>query len=497
MRNLSKSKIVSSRQCAKKLWLEVHKKELAEDSQSSQKNFAVGNEVGEISQAIYDPLGEGTLINPFVDGFPHAFQKTQELLKGDQPIFEAAFSMEGGLVLADIIMRGNANDSWRMIEIKSSTSVKDYHFDDVAIQNYVAKSAGLNLESISLGHIDNHWVYQGDGDYTGLITEVDLTDHASSMEGEVGQWFKDAQSIVSEATEPDIDIGPHCEDPFDCPFFGYCSKDLPEAEFPVTWLPRVQKKAAKQYIEDHHIIEMADMPDELLNEKQQRVKNSTLKDAVYFDYEATKELLTEYDYPLYFLDFETINLAIPKWKGTRAYQQVPFQFSLHYREYSSEDLKHREFLELSGNDPSRPFAEALIKDCDDNGPIFVYSSFESSRIKELAVRFPDIAHGLMAINARLVDLLPVVEKYFYHPGQQGSWSIKKVLPAMVPEYNYDDLEGVKDGGMAMEAFAKAINPETPITERQSIEKQLLEYCEMDTQAMVQIFSYLLNGSIDA
>ena len=147
MKNLSKSKILSSRQCAKKLWLEIHKKELAEDSQSSQKNFAIGNEIGEISQLIYDPLGQGTLIDPFVDGFPFAFKKTQELLADDEPIFEAAFSMEGGLVLADILVRGKVDSAWRMIEIKSSTSVKDYHLDDVAIQHYVSKSA------LSLIHI--------------------------------------------------------------------------------------------------------------------------------------------------------------------------------------------------------------------------------------------------------------------------------------------------------------------------------------------------------
>ncbi len=496
MRNLSKSKILSSRQCAKKVWLEIHKKELAEDSQSSQKNFAIGNEVGEISQRIYDPLRKGTLINPFRDGFPFAFKKTKELLMGDEPIFEAAFSMEGGLVLADVMVRGEKEDAWRMVEIKSSTSVKDYHLDDIAIQNYVAKSTGLNLESIALGHIDNQWIYQGDGDYTGLITEVDLTDHALGMEVEVGRWFQEAQAIVNQTIEPKIDIGPHCQAPFDCPFFGYCSKDEPKAEFPVAWLPRIQKKTLKQYIADHGVIEMADVPDELLNEKQLRVKNSTLTDTLYFDLTATKEILSEYDYPLYFLDFETINLAIPKWKGTRAYQQIPFQFSLHYHKQPSEDPLHREFLDLSGNDPSLSFAKALIEACDNNGPIFVYNiGFESSRIKELAARFPDIASDLMAINARLVDLWPIAKEHFYHPSQQGSWSIKKVLPAMVPEYDYDNLDGVKDGGMAMDAYAKAIDPDTLRDEKQLIKQQLLQYCEMDTQAMVQIFYYLQSSDL--
>ena len=491
MRNLTKSKILSSRQCAKKLWLEIHNKELAVDSAASQKNFDVGNQVGEISRSIYDLQNKGTLIDPFTDGFPTAFKKTQELLQGEQPIFEAAFSIEGGLVLADVMLPGAIKNSWKMVEIKSSTSVKDYHLDDVAIQNYVAKSSGHNLESIALGHIDNQWVYQGDGKYNGLITEVDLTSHAKSMEAEVGQWFKAAHLIAEQASEPAIAIGPHCNDPFECPFFGYCAKDQPKADYPVAWLPRVQKKVLKQYIQDNNVIEMADVPDELLNETQLRVKQHTLSDTVYFDVAGASKILQQYDYPYYYLDFETINLAVPKWKGTRAYQQVPFQFSLHSCQQPSQKEAHSEFLDLSGNDPSLLFAQALIAACDDNGPIFVYNiAFESSRIKELAARFPDLEEGLLAINARLVDLWPVAKEYFYHPSQQGSWSIKQVLPAMAPDYNYDNLEGVNNGGMSMDAYAKAIHPETTTEEKQIIEQQLLKYCELDTWAMVEMFAYL-------
>lgn len=497
MRSLSKSKIVSSRQCEKKLWLEVHQKELAISSDSSQKNFDIGNEVGEISRAIYDPLDEGTLIDPFKSGFPAAFKKTQELLQGNKPIFEAAFSIDGGLVLADVLIPTETHNAWHMVEIKSSTRVKDYHLDDVAIQHYVARTSGLNLDSIAVGHIDNQWVYQGDEDYSGLIVEVDMTSHAIAMEGEVAQWFKRAQVIVNQPTEPNVGIGSHCNDPFECPFINYCSKDAPRAEFPVSWLPRIQKRALKQYIEENNVIEMADVPDELLNEKQLRVKSHTLTDSVYFDFESSNKILSEYDYPHYYLDFETINLAVPKWKGTRAYQQTPFQFSLHYCEHPSEDEKHREFLDLTGKNPSLSFAKALIKACDDIGPIFVYNiGFESSRIKELAERFSDLKESLMAIDARLVDLWPLAKEYFYHPSQQGSWSIKKVLPAMAPNFNYDDLEGVKDGGMAMDAFAKAIHPATTLEEKKEIENQLLKYCEMDTKAMVEILSYLLIGPID-
>ena len=473
MRNLSKSKILSSRQCSKKLWLEIHREELAVASESAEKNFKVGNEVGEIARTIYDPSNTGTLIDPFSDGFPAAFKKTQKLLQGDKPIFEAAFSIDGGLVLADVMLPGKDSNSWAMIEIKSSTGIKDYYLDDVAVQNYVAKSSGLNLESIALGHIDNQWVYQGDGDYTGLITEVDLTEHANQMQSEVGLWFEEAHSIVSKTSEPDIATGSHCSDPFECPFYNYCSRHEPKADYSVSWLPRIQKKALKEHIRNNNVAEMADVPDNLLNEKQLRVKKHTLENTVYFDMEGSNNILREYDYPSYYLDFETVNFAVPKWKGTRAYQQIPFQFSLHYFERQSESEKHKEFLDLSGEDPSLPFAESLIETCGVTGPIFVYNiGFESTRIKELAARFPELVDGLLAINARLVDLWPVAKDYFYHPSQQGSWSIKKVLPAMSPLYDYDNLEGVKDGGMAMDAFATAIKAETSLEDKKTIECQL-------------------------
>ena len=496
MYSLSKSKILSFRQCEKKLWLEVHHKELATDSANSQKNFDVGNAVGDISREIYDPLSVGTLIDPFKSGFAQAFKQTQDLLPLRKPIFEAAFSIDGSLVLADILLPTAEQNSWRMVEIKSSTSVKDYHLDDVAIQYYVAKESGLELDSIALGHIDNQWAYQGDGNYEGLITEVDLTDHAVSMGLKVKEWFKAAQGVASLKSEPKVEIGPQCSKPFDCPFFEYCSKDLPKTEFPVTWLPRIQAKALKGYIQDNSVIEMADVPDELLNEKQLRVKHHTLLDSVYFDQEASNAALKPHTYPQYYLDFETINLAIPKWKGTRAYQQVPFQFSLHSLENPALDLEHVEFLDLSGKDPSYPFAEALIKTCGKIGPIYVYNiGFESARIKELAARFSDLSEDLLLINERLVDLWPIAKDHFYHPRQKGSWSIKAVLPAMAPEYNYDDLEGVKDGGMAMDAYAKAIDEGTSSEEKKTIEKQLLSYCELDTLAMVEVHSYLTIGPI--
>lgn len=496
MYNLSKSKILSLRQCEKKLWLEVHHKELATESAAARKNFAIGDQVGAVSRQIYDPTGTGTLIDPFATGFTAAFALTETLLAHRQPIFEAAFSMAGGLVLADVLLPGNANDAWRMIEIKSSTAVKDYHLDDVAIQYYVATKSGLNLESIALGHIDNQWVYHGAGNYQGLITEVDLTAHAQSMHPQVQEWFTAAQAVANLGADfsaaPKVAVGPHCTQPFACPFIDYCCQDLPQAEYPVAWLPRMQSKALKEHIESNNIIEMAEIPDELLNEKQRRVKDCTLSNTVYFAQEAAQRALESYAYPHFFLDFETINLAIPKWPGTRAYQQLPFQFSLHCIASPSAELSHQEFLDLTGDDPSLPFAEALLAAAGESGPIYVYNiAFESTRIKELAARFSDLAEPLLKLNERLVDLWPITKEHYYHPSQQGSWSIKAVLPAISNRLSYAQLDGVHDGAMAMDAYAKAIHPQTPAEEKQALAQELRKYCELDTLAMVEMLQFFL------
>ena len=491
---LSKSKIISSRQCQKKLWLEVHKPELIEFNSSSQTAFSIGDKVGDIARNIYDPNLSGTLIDPFDIGFDKAFKQTQKLLTDKKSIFEAAFSNDYGLVLADVLCRENENSLWRMIEIKSSTSVKDYYLDDIAIQYHIASSSGLKLESISLGHIDNSWIYKGDGDYRGLITEVDLTSHAINAEEEVINWFDQGHKTIKQETEPAIETSEHCFSPFECPFLEHCSKDKPKASFPVNWLPNIRTKKLKSYIANNEVIELSGVPDELLNDKQLLVKKHTLENKIFFDHEGSSRELDNYDYPYYFLDFETINPAVPKWSGTRAYQMIPFQFSLHVHRNANSDLEHFEFLDLSGEDPSLKFAQTLIKDCDKQGPIFVYNiGFESARIKELGARYPELEPELLAINKRLIDLWPIAKKHYYHPSQQGSWSIKKVLPAMVPHLNYDDLEGVQDGGMAMDAFEIAISIDTSKEDKDKLKAQLLKYCELDTFAMVEIFRFFKNS----
>jgi hypothetical protein len=494
MRPLSKSKLMAYRQCPKRVWLEVHHPDLRVVTAASEKSFAIGHQVGEIAQQVYDPTGQGTVIEPFAEGIDAALALSLTLLDTPKPIFEAGFAAQGAMAFADVMLPvpenapANLPNTWRMIEVKSSTTVKDYHREDVAVQAFVARAAGVSLTAIALAHIDKEWTYPGGGDYQGLLVENDLTDEAFVRGADVQNWIEGAQSAVAQATAPAITIGKHCHEPYACGFYAHCQSEVPQAEHPIALLPGALKKSLVTLITNKGITELRDVPDHLLNAKQQRIKNVTLTNEAYFDQAGAAQALAAHTLPAYFLDFETINFAVPLWQGTRPYQQIPFQFSVHHLSDTGQ-LTEQSFIDLSGNDPSEAFAKALVTACHEPNPIFVYNAgFEKTRIKEMAEKFPPLAQALLALIARLVDLLPIAREYYYHPSQQGSWSIKAVLPALCPDLHYEDLEGVQDGGMAMTAFAEALAPQTAPTRKAEIERQLLDYCKLDTYAMVRLWS---------
>ncbi len=493
MSNLSKSKLLAFRQCPKRLWLEIHHPELRDDSAATKAAFKVGYEVGEIARRLYDPKGAGTVLDPAA-GHAHILKRTTDLLKTVQPIFEAGFAAAGAIAYADVLLpkkKKNGQRVWRMVEIKSSTEVKDYHRDDTAVQAFVARQAKLPLASIAVAHIDSKWVYPGGKQYEGLLVEQDLTIEAFDRGAEVQGWIADAQKVAAKKKEPALSTGHHCDDPFECGFKGYCQSQEPQAKYPVAWLPKVQAKALKALLEDGSVTDLRQVPDELLNEMQRRVKAHSLSGKTYFDRNGAAADLARHPLPAYFLDFETIFFAVPIWKGTRPYQQIPFQFSLH-RLSKTGKLAHSMHLDLSGGDPSSNLAKALVAACGQSGPVFVYNAqFEKSRIKELAARFKRSSASLLAINERIVDLLPVAQDRYYHPDQAGSWSIKSVLPT-IAKLDYRQLDGVQDGGMAMEAFVEAIAPQTTPQRKDQIASQLRDYCTLDTLATVKLWQ-LLSG----
>jgi len=464
---------------------------LREDSAQTQARFQTGYQVGDMARRIYDPEEKGALIDPKTEDFEEAFTRTAQLLAvSRQPVFEAGFKAAGALAFADALLPDSEDGQpvWRMVEVKSSTGVKDYHHDDIAVQAFVAKAAGVPLKSVALAHIDAAWVYPGEDDYRGLLKEKDLTAETFAKTEEVQGWIAEAQRIVAEPDEPAVEVGAQCHKPFDCGFCNYCHKDLPQPEYPIDWLPRLSP-VLRERLAGLRINDLREVPDTMLGATQGLVKEHTLAKTVFFDAAGAAADLAPHGFPASFLDFESNQFAVPIWKGTRPYQQIVFQFSLHTLGESGE-LAHTDFLDLSGHDPSEPLTKALIAACGHCGPVFVYhAGFETARIRELAERYPELAAPLLAINARVVDLLPIARNRYYHHQQQGSWSIKAVLPAAIPELSYEASEGVQDGGSAMEAFCEAIEPGVTAERKGEIDRQLLAYCRLDTFAMVRLWQF--------
>lgn len=477
---LSKSRLLLHRQCPKRLWLRVHRPELEEENDGNEARFATGTYVGEVAQQLYP---DGVLIDG--DDLRQATIDTQAVLAGKKlPIFEATFQADGLLIRADLLLPNQ--EGYRMVEVKSSTSVKDYYLTDAAIQSWVAEQAKLPLTSVEIAHLDNSFVYPGGGDYQGLFHFADISEQIAGMKEEVPAWMIAARETLT-GDEPCIAPGAQCDTPFECPFSGYCSPRVEiEDSFPPEVLPYGGTLAATLRAEG--FTDLRDVPAERMESwKHKRVWQATKSGQAFLNPEAGRQIAA-LPYPRYYIDFETINPAVPVWAGTRPYMQVPFQWSCHI-ETAKRIMTHCAFLADGHSDPRRPFAESLIESVGTTGPVFVYNApFERSRMQELADNFPDLAPELNAAIDRIFDLLPIAREHYYHPDMRGSWSIKAVLPTIAPDLAYDNLE-VANGGMAQEAFGEIMHPDTTAERRQQLHNALLLYCERDTLAMVRIAHY--------
>lgn len=474
---VTKSRLMSGLRCPKRLWLQTYQPELAEPSATSQLTIDNGIEVGRMARLNYP---QGRLVG-HVEQPERAVAETKELL-GHQPastLFEAAFVHAGTLVRADILVPDG--DAWRMVEVKSSGSVKDHHLLDCAIQLWVVEGAGVPISTVSIAHVDTNFVYAGDGDYAGLLVEEDVTEQVRALLEDVPDWLVNHRHTLTNGV-PDIRIGAQCKP--ECPFMSYCERALPE--FPVSILPNGRKLITD--LQDAGIADIRDIPDGVLkNARHITVWQATRANEPFISDELAFEL-GKLPYPRFYLDFETINFVVPRWAGTRPHQQLPFQWSCHI-ERDGGGLSHREFLDTTGEAPMRRFAESLIAAVEADGPIIVYGSFESTIIKGLIGFCPDLEQPLTEILDRLVNLLPWLQNHYYHPDMKGSWSIKAVLPTIAPHLDYTQLEGVQNGTLAQMAYLAIINPSTEPDEREQKIRNLLNYCELDTQAMVEVVRY--------
>jgi len=481
MVQLSKSRIMSSLQCLKRVHLEVHHPEQAEVSASTQTAFDIGHQVGAIAVEVYGQ--EGGVFLEYEDGLESALAKTRELMgrANPEPVFEATLEHEGVLIREDVLLpRG---DSWRVVEVKATTKQKSEHVQDCAIQAWVHRGAGYRLESIALAHIDNQFVYRGDGDYSGILTEVELTDDVRQLLSAVPAWVEHARQAV-DGPVPDVPVGQHCFTPYECPFFKHCWPT--DSQYPVHGLKGSRKKLGELVMAGYR--DVREVPeDRLSSENQLRILRVTKSGQVEI-LPSAGEFVRTLAYPRYYLDFETIGPAIPVWAQTRPYEVLPFQWSCHIEEAPGE-IRHTEFLDVSGTPPMRVLAEKMIADLGHEGPVLMYTSYEKGVILKLAERFPDLAGQLYAIIDRLVDLYPVTKAGYYHPEMFGSWSIKAVLPTIAPDMDYANLEGVAEGTQASTAFLEAIRTDTSVARKEEIRRELLEYCAFDTLAMVRLVEF--------
>ena len=480
---LSKSKLNAYHQCAKRLWLEVHRKDLIAISPATQRKFDVGHQVGELARAEHP---DGVLIGHDA-ALSEALKQTQAVLGASprRPVFEATVRHADVLVRADLLVP--TRGGFHMAEVKSSAAVKPYHLIDVAVQAWVFRAAGVPVTSVEVRHIDSGFVYPGGGDYRGLFASGDVEADVARLEPEVPKWVRDAQAILGRP-EPDVPMGAHCDDPFECPFKRHCASLAgPEPEYPVTLLPGAKGKRLAEELLAAGFADLRDVPAARIgeDEKLRRIYEVTSSGQAYLSPDARK-VLAGWGAPRRYLDFETIGFTVPRWAGTRPFQQVPFQWSCH-AEDAGGGLTHAEFLDLSGVDPTRACAESLVAALGQSGPIVAYSAaFESGVIQRLAARHTDLAPPLEAIRARLVDLLPLVREHYYHRDMKGSYSIKDVLPTVAPELAHATLGEVQEGGGAQGAYLEAIAPETVEARRDELRRSLRAYCERDTLAMVRV-----------
>ncbi|MDQ7012051.1 MAG: DUF2779 domain-containing protein [Mariprofundaceae bacterium] len=476
---LSKSKFMAGLQCPKRLWLQVHRPELSPDIGDSLPMLN-GNEIGEMARRLYP----GVLVE-YEAGMGAAIEKTRQLVADPdvRMIHEATFVHDDVLVRVDLLER--TDKAWILTEVKGATSVKDYYIPDVAVQAWVLAGCGLKLDALRLMYVNNRFVYQGDGNYEGLLIAEDIGEQVEALLDDIPAQKKTFVAIL-DGGEPEIGMGLQCGTPYECEFCAYCTpEDTPE--YPVTSLPNLReprKSALMAAYED-----IRDIPEsELSNDNHRRIWRATCAGREDVDV-AEAEALKALPWPRYYLDFETIALAVPRWKGMRPYMKAPFQWSCHIH-HADGRMEHKEFLDLSGHDPRRPCAESLVKYLGRDGVVLAYNAgFERSVIRELVEACPDLRDGLMNIHDRIEDLLPITKKAYYHPAQKGSWSLKAVLPVLAPDLSYGELEGVHHGEEAQLAWLQAAGSDEE--EREKLAGQLREYCKLDTLAMVRIVEALL------
>jgi hypothetical protein len=487
---ISKSQFLKGLQCPKALWLYRHRPELKPElSMAQQHLFDMGHEIGLLAQRYF---GRGCEIVAQYYEIDQAAELTQNAIaRGENVIFEASACSPDGAYSRIDILRQNRESAWDLIEVKGSTGVKDYHLDDMALQRYAFTQSGLDIGRSFLMHINNAYTRNGALDLKQLFTCEDCTGEVERRMRDMPYELARLIEILNQASEPEREVGGHCHSPFMCDYIEYCWEGVPEYS--------VYKMFSGWKLDEllgDGILDIADVPESFDTTPRQAIEINAFKNGrVHADHAAISEFLNQLRYPLYYLDYETVMPAVPLFDGTRPYQQLPFQFSLHVQKKRGGPLEHIEFLHTGQSDPRPEFVRALDACCGDGGAVVVYNkSFEANINAQLADAYPHFAQRLSSLNDRMVDLLvPFRSRHLYHPDMRGSASLKSVLPALVPELTYSALT-IGDGATAAMMYLSCLRDAIPKEEQEKIYRHLRKYCAQDTLAEAKLIEILYQNT---
>ena len=481
---ISKSSYIKGLQCKKHLYLYKHYYNLKDEISEIQESvFDRGHEVGRLAQNLfpggYDASPKN---NREID---EGVALTSELIEnGEKVIYEAGFVYDEVLILADILVKDG--DSWKIYEVKSSTSISETYLIDAAVQYYVLNGCGLNISDVSIVFINNKYTRQGEIDIHKLFNIKSVKDKIRKYLNDIPSNVKNFKKVIELNSIPNVPIGEQCFYPYKCSYYNFCWKNIPEdSVFEISGM-HLWKKFE---LYNEGVIRIEDIKNDTRLSKNQLIQVNAVKTGEKIvNVSFVEEFLKEFKHPLYFMDFESFQTAIPPYENCRPYQQIPFQYSVHRLKDKDEKLEHYELLADPNSDPRLQFIEGLLDVLEDEGSIIVYNkSFEITRLREIANDFPVYSSRTEKVIERIVDLMiPFQKKEIYYPEMNGSFSIKYVLPALVPELTYQGM-GITDGGIASISYGKLLHPATDLFTHDEIRRNLLEYCKLDTLAMAKIF----------
>lgn len=482
---ISKSKFLHGLQCPKLLWCDYNAKHLFSAVDTAlQAVFDQGHEVGALARRMFP---NGIEIDAASADFEGAIQLTQKHLPSRRPLFEATLSANGGYARADIL-DPVGTDEWDLIEVKSTSSLKEVHIPDVAFQAWVFAEAGIKIRRCFVCHINNKFVRQGEIDPKEFFTLRDVTTEVSAFSRDIEEQISDMGKTIRAVKCPDIQIGKQCDSPYTCPLHDHCWSFLPQQNVLDLYF---DTKGRGWDLLKRGVLRIAEIPaDYSLSAKQEIQRATAISGKPHVKPTQIQTFLQGLQYPLHFLDFETFSTALPMFDGTRPYEQIPFQFSLHIIQKAGDKPEHRKFLADGRNDPRADFMRQLKSSVEPSGSIVVFNApFEKSRMKECAEVLSEYKSWVSAVNGRIVDLLNPFKAFnFYHPNQCGSASMKLVLPALTSK-DYSKLE-IQEGGAASREFVRVTFGDVSEPERKRVRKALELYCGQDTEGMVWILDAL-------